>query len=277
WTLAECAVPCPDRGESEHAVLVPVLLHHGRREVHPRRPDDLSAPPHRPSLQPVRRGDAAGAPQPPGADRVAPLVRPGAVEVVPALPLGRARPARAGGASAAARRERELRRADPPLSRHTGDAVTDRSFAGMPPHARLWIFAAPRPLADAEASRLLARVDDFLTGWHAHGHPVVGALDWRHDRFLLLAADEGATGASGCSIDSLYRVLRDAEREIGVPLLDSSRVWFRDPGGEVRSETRPEFRERVARGEVGEDTVVFDQTVASVGAMRAGEWERPLR
>lgn len=155
--------------------------------------------------------------------------------------------------------------------------MTDRSFAGMPPHARLWIFAAPRPLADAEASRLLARVDDFLTGWHAHGHPVVGARDWLHDRFLLIAADEEATGVSGCSIDSLYRVLRDAEREIGVPLLDSSRVWFRDPEGEVRSETRPEFRERVARGEVGEDTVVFDQTVASVGAMRAGEWERPLR
>jgi hypothetical protein len=28
---------------------------------------------------------------------------------------------------------------------------------------------------------------------------------------------------------------------------------------------------------VGEDTVVFDNTVATVGDLRAGKWERPFR
>jgi hypothetical protein len=155
--------------------------------------------------------------------------------------------------------------------------VKQRSFEEMPDPARVWVFAAPRALDEGEASRLLARVDDFLTRWHAHGHPVVGARDWRHDRFLLVAADEEATGVSGCSTDSLFRVLKEAEGEVGVSLLDSARVWYRGADGEVASATRAEFRELAQRGEVDGGTPVVDNTVRQVGALRSGAWERPLR
>lgn len=146
----------------------------------------------------------------------------------------------------------------------------------MPAHARLWVSAAERPLSPGEAQRLLERVDAFLAGWHAHGAPVAGARDLVHDRFLLVAADEEATGVSGCSIDSLYRVLKELERELGVSLLDSSLVFYRDDTGEIRSATRPEFRELASTGGVGEDSIVFDNTVTTVGALRSGGWERRM-
>jgi len=155
--------------------------------------------------------------------------------------------------------------------------VSHPTFAELPDAARVWVFAASRALTAEESARLLARVDDFLPRWHAHGHPVVGARDWRHDRFLLVAADEEATGVSGCSTDSLFRVLKEAEREIGTSLLDASLVWFRGEDGEVRSASRADFREMARRGEVGPETPVFDNTARSVGAIRAGEWERPMR
>lgn len=150
-------------------------------------------------------------------------------------------------------------------------------FTLLPGDARLWIFAASRPLAPGEAGTLLARVDRFVEGWLAHGHPVVGARDWRHDRFLLVGADERATGVSGCSIDSLFRAFKELEGELGAGLLDRSGVWFRGPGGEVRAATRPEFRALVESGEVGEDTVVFDNTISTVSELNAGKWEVPLR
>jgi hypothetical protein len=153
-----------------------------------------------------------------------------------------------------------------------------RPFEEMPDEARLWVFASPRPLEPEEAERLLHRVDTFVEGWLAHGHPVAGARDWRDDRFLLLAADEAATGVSGCSIDSLYDALKAAEREMDARLLDaSSRVWYRDAAGSVQSVPRPDFRALVRDGEVGPDTPVFDNTVPTVGALRAGGWERPMR
>ena len=151
------------------------------------------------------------------------------------------------------------------------------SFDQMPDDARVWVFAASRPLSAAESESLLARVDGFIDGWAAHGAPVRGARDWRHDRFLLVGADERATGVSGCSIDSLFHVLAAAEAESGVTLRDATPVFFRDAAGEVRSVPRPEFRRMAAAGEVADDTVVFDNTVTTVGAVREGRWETRLR
>src|SRR5690606_9527185 len=105
-------------------------------------------------------------------------------------------------------------------------------FATLPDAARLWIFASRDPVTGDTAAALLRRVDTFLEEWHAHGHPVVGGRDWRYDRFLMVAADEEATGVSGCSTDSLFRVFKAAERELGVTLLDGSLIWYR-AGDEV--------------------------------------------
>jgi hypothetical protein len=155
-------------------------------------------------------------------------------------------------------------------------AARAASFSDMPYDARLWIFASPRSLTPDESDALLEVVDEFLAGWHAHGHAVVGARDLRLDRFLLVAADERATGVSGCSIDSLYRVLRDAESRIGVPMLDASYVHFRDERGAVRSAPRAEFGEMVRSGVVEPKTRVFDNTIARVGDIREEKWEQAL-
>ena len=152
------------------------------------------------------------------------------------------------------------------------------SFERMPDDARLWVFAAPRPLQPTEADALLARVDGFLERWAAHGAPVLGARDLRHGQFLLVAADERATGVSGCSIDTLFHTLAEVEEALGTELRrTASLVLYRDASGAVRAAERAEFRRLAQGGEVGEDTVVFDNTVATVGDLRAGRWERPFR
>jgi len=147
-------------------------------------------------------------------------------------------------------------------------------FPAVPDAARVWVFGASQPILGDDALSLLSRVEEFLRGWAAHGAPVVGACDWRYDRFLLIAADEEATGASGCSIDSLFRTLRNVEGEIGATLLDGSLVFYRDLAGTVQSLTRPHFRELVAAGDIVAKTIVFDNTVGTMGAVRRGEWER---
>jgi hypothetical protein len=146
----------------------------------------------------------------------------------------------------------------------------------MPDSARVWVFAAAQPVVGADAETLLVSVETFIRGWVAHGTPVVGGFDWRYDRFLVVAADEEATGVSGCSIDSLFRTLKGCEGALGVSLLDSSLVFYRDQAGAVQAAPRAEFRELVAAEDVMEDTVVFDNTVGILGGLRHGEWERPL-
>ncbi len=149
-------------------------------------------------------------------------------------------------------------------------------FEQLPDDARLWVFAAAHPLDDGQQRALLAHVDAFVDRWAAHGASVVGGRALRHGRFLLVGADERATGVSGCSIDTLFRSLGEVEAATGVPLRDSSLVHWRDAAGQVRSAPRAAFREHVRAGEVDAGTTVFDNTVGTVGDLRGGRWELPM-
>jgi hypothetical protein len=159
----------------------------------------------------------------------------------------------------------------------TGAALTPMpivSFDRLPDDARVWVFAAERPLDASESGRLLEQVDAFLASWHAHAVPLAAARDWRYDQFLIVGVDEAAAGVSGCSVDALVRTMKGLGQSLGVGLLDHASVFYRDAEG-VRRASRADFAEQAAAGAVTPDTVVFDNTVGTAGALRHGAWEGP--
>lgn len=147
-------------------------------------------------------------------------------------------------------------------------------FDELPDSARVWIFPTDRPLDATERGEILSAVDRFLDGWNAHGTPLKGGRDWRHERFLIVGVDEEAAPPSGCSIDALVRVFKEKESELDVRLLDRAPVWYREDGG-IRAVGRGEFRELARDGEVGPGTVVFDPSVTRMEDVRDGSWEGP--
>jgi len=147
-------------------------------------------------------------------------------------------------------------------------------FHQLPDDARLWVFPTSRSLTPSEEEVVLARVDAFLDDWAAHGTPLTAARDWREGRFLLVAVDESTAPPSGCSIDSLARLLKELGREWNVSFLDHAPVWFRTDG-QVRQASRQEFRSMADAGEVTPETPVFDNAVTRVSHLRGGEWEKP--
>ena len=146
------------------------------------------------------------------------------------------------------------------------------TFDALPDNARLWIFAADRPLTRDESVALLREVDGFLEQWKAHGHPLTVARDWKYDRFLLVGVDEASAGASGCSIDAMVHTLSQLEHQLHVHLLDHGPVLFRQ-NDDIARLPRPAFAELARSGAVSRDTVVFNNTLTSVGELREGRWE----
>lgn len=149
-------------------------------------------------------------------------------------------------------------------------------FDSLPDDARVWVFGAERPLTPAESARLRGVTDAHLERWAAHGAPLTSARDWRDDRFLTIAVDQRTAGASGCSIDVLFRQLQALERELSLSIVGGGRVFYRDAAGEVRAVDRAEFSTLAETGAVTPETIVFDPTVTTLGAWRAG-FERPAR
>ena len=147
------------------------------------------------------------------------------------------------------------------------------AFRALPDDARLWVFAASDQITGERAHRLLAAVDEWLAEWKAHGEPLTCARDWREDRFLVIGVDQSTAGASGCSIDALFRVLQDLQATLGTSLLGGGRVFYRTRDGQVKPATRGEFTERAAAGAVDLETTVFDTSVTTASAYRS-EFER---
>ncbi len=149
-------------------------------------------------------------------------------------------------------------------------------FSAMPDAARVWVFGAAAPVVGAAADALLGAVDGYLSRWAAHGAPLVCARDWRDDRFLAIAVDEAATGASGCSIDGMFRVLSEAEPIVGTTLVGGGTVFWRDHASDVHAAPRGEFSAEALASGVTEDSMVFDTTVTTAGAWRS-RFELPAR
>jgi hypothetical protein len=146
----------------------------------------------------------------------------------------------------------------------------------LPSDARVWVFGAASELDSRGSDRLLAAVDDFLSQWNAHGSPLVCARDLRDGRFLAIGVDQSTAGASGCSIDGLFRTLARLEPELGTTMLGGGRVYYRDEAGAVKATTRQAFNALAREGKVGADTHVFDTSLTTVAAWR-DEFERPVR
>lgn len=142
-------------------------------------------------------------------------------------------------------------------------------FTDLPPESRVWLFGAAAPIDDVDEKRVLVAVDSFLLTWNAHGQPLWAARDWRDERFLAVGVDMSREGASGCSIDGLFRALKGIEGGIGTTLLDGSLVYYRDRAGFVHGISRDDFAYLGRRGDVGPDTPVMDLAITDLATYRS--------
>jgi hypothetical protein len=145
-------------------------------------------------------------------------------------------------------------------------------FPEFPDEAKLWVYALAKPLSTDELAHVSQRLDAFLEEWNSHGAPVRGAYALLDDRFVLIAGyvDDGV---SGCSTDSMVRVMKKLREESGIDGFDRTLVFFRDSANRVQAVSRDDFRGLVEAGKVDADTSVFDATIQFVGDLRRGGFE----
>src|SRR5436190_11481296 len=84
------------------------------------------------------------------------------------------------------------------------------------PASRVWIYQCSRLFTISEAFEIEGILNNFVTSWNSHGTPVKGYANLFYDQFIVLMADETATGVSGCSTDSSVRVIKQIEQEFTV-------------------------------------------------------------
>jgi hypothetical protein len=92
--------------------------------------------------------------------------------------------------------------------------------------SRVWVYQANRIFSLQEALAIEEILNEFADQWKSHGVPVKGAAYLFFGQFIILIADETATGVSGCSTDSSVRMIKDIEKRFGVNLFDRTTLAF---------------------------------------------------
>ena len=147
------------------------------------------------------------------------------------------------------------------------------AFDQLPATARVWIYQASRPLTSAETVGLLPTLARFAEEWTSHGRSLRASAEVLHQHFLVLGLDEAMAGASGCSIDASVRFVAQLEQHLGLELLEKSRLAFMQ-NGEIFLLDRRALKAAVASETVGPETLYFDNTIATKGALNL-HWPCP--
>ena len=94
------------------------------------------------------------------------------------------------------------------------------------PESRIWVYQSNRLFSISEALEIEDLLKNFTAQWKSHGTPVKGAGYLFFGQFIILMADERATGVSGCSTDSSVRLIKDIEQQFSVNMFDRTTLAF---------------------------------------------------
>src|SRR5262245_59370565 len=86
--------------------------------------------------------------------------------------------------------------------------------------SRVWVYQSSRLFALSEALHIEELLNSFTTNWQSHGDAVKGFGNLFFGQFIVLMADERATGVSGCSTDSSVRLIKQIEQLFKVNMFD---------------------------------------------------------
>lgn len=122
---------------------------------------------------------------------------------------------------------------------------------------RVIIYPASRPFTTKEAKIITEKLYDFLATWAAHGKALSSSFKIEKNQFIIICVDEEKEAVSGCSIDSLGKIMKDIDQEYELGLFDRMKASFVE-NGEVKTLKLLDFKTKIRNGEISQEIDVFD-------------------
>jgi hypothetical protein len=147
--------------------------------------------------------------------------------------------------------------------------------ANFAENSRVWIYQASRPFTIPENGQIEEMLGAFVRDWKTHGTPVKGFAGLFYDQFIILIADETATGVSGCSTDSSVHLVKQIQQDTGVRLFDRLELAFYI-GNKTQLINVSQLPDALKNGLVTPDTLYFNNSIQTKQELEAA-WLIPMK
>ncbi|MES2005301.1 MAG: hypothetical protein V4450_12345 [Bacteroidota bacterium] len=143
------------------------------------------------------------------------------------------------------------------------------------PSSRVWIYQSSRLFMISEALEIEDMLNQFLAGWNTHGTPVKGYANLLFGQFVVLMADETATGVSGCSTDSSVRLIKQIEDSFKVDMFNRQNLAFLVKD-KIQTIPLAQLNYALENGFISPDTFYFNNLVLDKASLLT-KWMVPVK
>ncbi len=141
--------------------------------------------------------------------------------------------------------------------------------------SRVWIYQCNRIFSLSEVLQVEDLLNDFAKNWKSHATPVKGFATVFFGQFIILMADETASGVSGCSTDSSVRLIKEIEKQFAVSLFDRQSLAFviKD---KIQLLPLSQLNYAVENNFINSETLYFNNTVLNKSELESN-WIIPVK
>ena len=141
--------------------------------------------------------------------------------------------------------------------------------------SKVWIFQSNRPFVEKEQKEIDEQLYQFYVQWLAHGDAVKGWAKLLFNQFVVVLADESGTNVSGCSTDSMVRIIKSLERQYDVNFFDRMTITFLING---KAQMLPfgQVQYALEKGYINEHTLTFNN-IATTKSELLETWLVPMK
>lgn len=141
--------------------------------------------------------------------------------------------------------------------------------------SKVWVYQCNRLFSMGEALDIEEMLENFTANWQSHGQTVKGYANLFFGQFIVIIADETATGVGGCSIDSSVRVIKEIEQKFRVSLFDRQTLAFviKD---KVEVLPLSQLNYAIENKFISAETLYFDNTILTKNEL-LNNWIVPIK
>ncbi|MEZ4843211.1 MAG: hypothetical protein R3A43_03045 [Bacteroidia bacterium] len=140
------------------------------------------------------------------------------------------------------------------------------NWDNLKPEARVWVYASKRLITTEEQNEINEILSDFCANWAAHGDKLDCGYTILNNQFILLAVDEDAAAASGCSIDKSVHIFQEIDRKFDLDLFNRLRVYLFE-NEKIETLNTSELKYRITNNSFDKDSLVVNTLVSNLSEL----------
>jgi len=131
----------------------------------------------------------------------------------------------------------------------------------LSPLSKVWVYAANRVFNATESAEINELAKQFAGQWTAHKQQLSSDGGLLYNCFIVLMVDESMAGASGCSIDSSVRFVKEIGTKYQADFFNRMLLYYVDESNQMQILPFNEASTVFAQGTINDSTEVFNHLV----------------